>query len=263
MSHPVPTSDSGAVLVTGAAGGIGRIVAERLATDGRTVVVSDRDLDSLADVVVAITSAGGSAHALAADISDRDQVTRLVADAGEAVGFVSGLVNNAAFLPPSSGTEDTDLLDTADWVWDAALAVNVRGTANVTRAVLPGMLAAGQGSIVNVLSVLGIHPLAGQTIAYSVSKAASAMLARHVAVTYGARGVRCNAVAPGSILTHHQLEQFDAAELERKLQRYPSTRLGEASDVAASVSYLLSDAAGFVNGQILAVDGGVGGQLVL
>jgi NAD(P)-dependent dehydrogenase (short-subunit alcohol dehydrogenase family) len=251
------------VLVTGAAGGIGRRVAEQLVDDGRTVVVTDRTMESLGDVMASISAQGGCAHAFAADISDREQVEHLVADATAAAGLIDGLVNNAAFLPPASGTEDVDILSTDDWVWDAALAVNVKGTANVTRAVLPGMLAAGQGSIVNVVSILGLHPLPGQAIAYSVSKAASAMLARHVAVTYGSRGVRCNAVAPGSILTHQQLERFDEAELDRKLQHYPSTRLGDADDVAASVSFLMGNGAAFINGQVLAVDGGVASQLVL
>jgi NAD(P)-dependent dehydrogenase (short-subunit alcohol dehydrogenase family) len=253
---------SGAVVVTGAARGIGRSIAERLGADGRTVVVTDLTDEALADVSTTIRSTGGTVHAIAADLTDAAQVKDLASAATDA-GPVLGIVNNAAFLPPEAIAGDGDLLATEDWIWDGHWDVDVRGTARVIQAFLPGMLAAGEGAIVNIGSMLGLQPLPARQIAYSVSKAAIAMLTRHVAVTYGARGVRCNAVAPGSILTPNQRDTYDDAALARKLQTYPATRLGVPDDVAAAVAYLLGPGSQFVNGQVLTVDGGVTSQLVL
>ncbi|MBC2865008.1 SDR family NAD(P)-dependent oxidoreductase [Streptomyces mexicanus] len=250
-------------VVTGASRGIGRATAELLAQEGWHVAVSDLSADTLGAVLDTIGTKGGAATALAADLTDAAQVTALAEQAWALRPDHLALVNNAAFLPPEAIAGDTDLLSTEDWIWDGAWRVNVRGTMSLCRALLPGMLDRGAGAIVNIVSMLGLQPLPGQQIAYTTSKAAVTMLTRHLAVTYGARGIRCNAVAPGSILTENQRATYDDDALAKKLERYPATRLGTPEDIAAAVAFLLAPAAGFVNGQVLTVDGGVTTQLAL
>lgn len=254
---------TGVAVVTGASRGIGRATAERLAEDGWHVVVTDLSAETLGDVTDAIRARGGEATAIAADLTDTPQVSRLVEQAWELAPDPLAVVNNAAFLPHAAVVGDTDLLSTEDWIWEGAWQVNLRGTAALCKAALPGMLDRGAGAFVNIASMLGLQPLPGHQIAYSVSKAGLVMLTRHIAVTYGARGVRCNAVAPGSVLTENQRTTFDDAALAKKLERYPSPRLGEPGDIADTVAFLTSDRAGFINGQVLTVDGGVTQQLVL
>lgn len=249
-------------VVTGAGRGIGRATAERLASEGWQVVVSDVDAARLHDVCDAITAAGGSPTAIAADLTDADQICALAEQVDALSAGKLALVNNAAFLPSEAIAGDADLLTTDAWICDA-WQVNARGTATLCRALLPQMLEAGGGSIVNIVSMLGLQPLPGRQVAYSTTKAALNMLTRHVAVTYGDRGIRCNAVAPGSILTETQLAAHIAEELAQKLTRPPSTRLGRAQDISAAVAFLLSPEARFMNGQTLSVDGGVTTQLVL
>lgn len=250
-------------VITGAGRGIGRSTAERLTHDGWKVVVSDVTVDRLRDVCEAITAAGGTPTAIAADLTDADQVATLAEQVRALSARHLALVNNAAFLPREAITGDADLLATDEWIWEGAWQVNVRGTASLCRALLPQMLEARTGSIVNIVSMLGLQPLPGKQVAYSTTKAALTMLTRHVAVTYGNQGIRCNAVAPGSILTETQRATYTSDELAQKLTHYPTTRLGTPGDIAAAVAFLLSPGAEFINGQTLTVDGGVTTQLVL
>ncbi|MET0886834.1 MAG: SDR family oxidoreductase [Mycetocola sp.] len=253
----------GAVVVSGASQNIGRAIAERLGAEGFTVVATARNADALDEVCSSIRSAGGRAHAFATDISDPVQIRELAMAATDAAGPILALVNNAAYLPAEALVADQGVLETEDWVWDGHWDVDVRGTTRMIQAFLPGMLEAGQGSIVNIGSMLGAQPLPGRQVAYGVCKAAIDMLTRHVAVTYGARGVRCNGVSPGSIITEKQRELYSEDELARKLTSYPSPRLGAPEDVASAVSYLVQPESVFVNGQIVAVDGGITNKLVL
>lgn len=253
----------GVALVTGASAGIGRAVAEALARDGHTVVVSDRGLEALGPAVEAIERSDGHVLAVAADLTDPLAVQRMVEEVTGTLGPVGSLVNNAALTTGEAIAGDGDAVTTPADLWTAVLSVNLLGAVTTTRLVLPGMLERGSGAIVNVGSVLGLAPMAAHQVAYSCSKAALDMFTRHTAVTFGARGVRCNMVAPGSALTEVQRATFTPQQLEQKLANYPSTRLGEPSDVAELVSYLLSDRAGFINGQVIGVEGAVSRRLVL
>lgn len=257
-------SEAGArvTLVTGAAGGIGKMIAQTLARDGHTVVVTDRTPESLGPIAEAIESTGGRVVAAAADLTDARAVGRMIDEVANMVGPVTGLVNNAALTALDIITADTDAVSTSEDLWSAVLGVNFLASVTTTRLALPGMLAQGGGCIVNIGSVLGVAPKAGTQIAYSCSKAALDMFTRHTAVTFGDRGVRSNMVAPGSIMTEAHRAAFTPQQLTEKLAHYPSTRLGEPSDVAELVTFLMSDRSSFVNGQVIGVEGGVSRRLV-
>lgn len=263
MAEGTPTATPGVALVTGASRGIGRAVAECLARDGHTVVVSDRGPESLGPVTESIERAGGRVLATAADLTDPPAVRHMVREIGRTAGPITTLVNNAALTSMEVITADGDAVSTPEDLWSAVLDVNFLGAVTTTRLVLPAMLEQGGGSIVNIGSVLGLAPKAGAQIAYSCSKAALDMFTRHTAVTFGDRGVRCNMVAPGSILTEVQRAAFTPQQLAEKLANYPSPRLGEPSDVAELVAFLVSGRSGFVNGQVIGVEGAVSRRLVL
>jgi NAD(P)-dependent dehydrogenase (short-subunit alcohol dehydrogenase family) len=245
-------------LVTGAGSGIGAACAHRLARDGATVVVTDLEGGRAEQVATAIVDAGGSAVGLALDVAAEKDVATVVRRVVDDVGVVSVLVNNAAATDLSGSGRDRDVVTMDVEVWDRTLAVNLRGAMLLCRAVLPGMLSAGRGSIVNTSS--GAASAAEHTRpAYGASKAALEALTRSVAVTYGPAGIRCNAVAPGLTLTAAVTGPGRGLEKMRTLfQRHTPSALGAADDVASVVAFLASDAARYVNGVVVRVDGGMG-----
>jgi 3-oxoacyl-[acyl-carrier protein] reductase len=229
-------------LVTGGSRGIGRAIAASLAEAGATVVIGYRSgADEAAEVADEV---GG--RAVQADVSDPEEAKRLVEEAGD----VDVLVNNAGV------TRDGLLARMSDDDWRTVLDTNLGGTFNTCRAVTRGMMKRRSGAIVNVSSIVGVHGNPGQTN-YSASKAGIIGFTKALARELGSRGVRANVVAPGYIST--RLTNELPEELQQSmLASTPLGRFGDPEDVAGVVRFLASDAAAFVTGEVLLVDGGLG-----
>lgn len=243
-------------LVTGAGHGIGRGIALRFAQEGARVGVLDRDGDACQAVADEIRRAGGESLALVTDISNETQVDEAVTTLSKRMGPITVLVNNAAVMPAGS-VHETDPAD-----FDRCIAVNLRGTYLVSRAVIPGMQAAGKGSIIHMASVTGILGLPGLAI-YSATKGALIALARAMSTDYAGCGIRVNAVSPGTIdspMLHHFIAaQSDPDRIRRQFdQMHPIGRVGTIEEVANVCLFLASDEASFVTGANYQVDGGLG-----
>ncbi|WP_191305708.1 SDR family NAD(P)-dependent oxidoreductase [Lentzea cavernae] len=232
-------------LVTGATSGIGRAIAVKLAEQGATVYVTGRRAELGKETVELIEKAGGTGHFVVADVGDLDDVRKLAREVGE----VDVLVNNAGIFPFSPTAEQ------AVETYDRVFGVNVRGTYFLTAALAPAMVAKGRGSIVNVSSVAG---QLGSPIGsvYHASKAAMDGLTRSWASEFGGSGVRVNSVAPGPIRTEAAMNG-DSELFEEFANVVPLGRPGEPDEIAEAVVFVASDRAGFVNGAVLNVDGGL------
>lgn len=236
-------------VVTGAAAGLGRAEAVGLAAAGATVVVNDMAgaLDR-SDVFEQIAAAGSKGVAVAGDVSARSTADELMA-AAEGLGGLDILVNNAGI------TRDTLLMRMSEEDWDAVLDINLKGAFLVTKAVVKPMMKQRSGAIVNIASVVGIMGNPGQAN-YTASKAGLIALTKTTAKELGSRNIRVNAVAPGFIRTA-MTDKLAEPVKEAMLKMVPLGRLGEPEDVAKAVAFLASDAAAYVNGQTLAVCGGM------
>ena len=242
--------DGRVALVTGAAGGgIGKATARRLLAEGASVVVSDVHERRTEETVAALGEEFYADRVMGAlmDAGDREQIDATLAQAKERFGPVDVLVNNAAV----NALNPVGDMSPADWDW--AIGVNLSGPWYLCRQVLPDMVAAGRGSIVNITSVAGwIHGT--NEGPYAGAKAALHQLTRTIATEYGPTGVRCNGVAPGVI--HTWFVDAKAPQLHDEAERTPLRRLGTPDDIANVVAWLVSDESSFVTGETINASGG-------
>jgi NAD(P)-dependent dehydrogenase (short-subunit alcohol dehydrogenase family) len=249
----MPRLDGKIAIVTGAASGIGRATALRVAAERARTVVADLNDAGAKQVADEIAAAGGEAIAVPVDLGDSDSVRAMVEAAVTAYGGLDILHNNAA-ATHLAATKDLPVSAADPDVWDDTMRINLRGTMVAIQAAVPHMIARGGGSVVNTASGSG---LTGdlRNPAYGASKAALISLTRYTATEFGKQGVRCNAISPGFIVIGEKpgREVVNATMLRHAL----TPRLGRPDDIAAMVVFLASDESAFITGQNICVDGGM------
>jgi NAD(P)-dependent dehydrogenase (short-subunit alcohol dehydrogenase family) len=239
-------------LVTGASRGIGRAIAEAMAARGADLVLAGRDTDALAETAAAVESHGRKAVPITGDVTERDTVRDLVATAIEALGHLDVVVNNAGgnrFSVPFTQVRPDG--------WDKVMRLNLDSVVEVCRAVGPHLLERGSGSVINLASVAGLGgvPLMSH---YGTAKAAVLALTKSLAVEWAHAGVRVNALVPGWVATDLTAFARDEPAFEQALiSRVPMGRWATPAEIAGPAVFLASDAARFVTGQALVVDGGL------
>jgi 3-oxoacyl-[acyl-carrier protein] reductase len=238
-------------IVTGASRGIGQAVAERLAADGRLVVLVSRSVEALEAVRRQIEDAGGKAEVRPCDIGEGEALSALIEETASTHGRLDILVNNAGV------TRDGLLLRMSDDVFDEVIQVNLRSAFIACRAAARPMMRGRFGRIVNIGSVIGIIGNAGQ-VNYAAAKAGLIGLTKTLAKELGAKGITANMVAPGFVETE-MLDQVPQQRKDDLMKALPLRRLGRPEEIAHAVSYVTSDLAGYMTGQVLVVDGGLAG----
>jgi 2-hydroxycyclohexanecarboxyl-CoA dehydrogenase len=240
-----------AVLVTGAASGIGSAIARRLAEEGSRVGILDRDAGGAEGVARAIREAGGTAQVFAADITDADAVAEAVARFESEAGAIDGLVNDAGWDRAAS------FLETDAAFWRQVIEINLVGTLIVTKAVLEGMERRGRGRIVSIASDAGRVGSSGESV-YAACKAGLIAFSKSVAREMARRGVTLNVVSPGPTDTPLFAGFDPSGKLAKALERaIPMGRLGRPDDYPGIVAFLLSEDAAFITGQVISVSGGL------
>lgn len=241
------------VIITGAAQGIGRAIAQRCAADGAAVALVDLDGLGLEATIASLPSEASRSLMYVGDVTD-PEVCRHVVAATARLGLSAALVNNAAVL------YEADAVATTEEQWNRTIAVNLTAPWMLAKAVIPAMVDAGGGSIVNIASIEA-HSARANHAAYVAAKAGLVGLTKAIAIDYGRSGVRCNSVSPGSIETEMfrryvaRAENPEALEEELISMNYRG-RLGTPSEIAGIVAFLLSDECTFANGADFVIDGG-------
>lgn len=232
-------------VVTGSTRGLGYAIAEAMVAHGATVIVSSENAADTAAAAAALGAAG-----IACDVSDDSAIAALVAETVARFGGIDILVSNAGI----QGGPAADPLDMS--IFDRVIAVNLRSMVVLTKHALPHMAGRGGASVILMASIAGLRGNA-RIDAYALAKAGVAQLARNIAVQWGPKGVRANAIAPGLIdtrLADHL--KADEAFMVRRMQMTPLRRMGQPHEIAGVATFLASPAAGFVNGQVIVADGG-------
>ena len=242
-------------LVTGASSGLGEATALRFAQEGAKVVVVARRVDQGTGVVRRIEAAGGEALFVQADVSRGADAERMVAAALDRFGRLDIAVNNAGI----AGPRFTPIADVTEAQWDEVMGVNLKGVWLCMKHEIPALLAVGGGAIVNVASIYGLKPSDIGHASYSTSKFGVVGLTQSAASDYGQMGLRINAIAPG--FTRSEMVDPDRPGAAERYQALISRhsgmkRLGQAEEAANAIVWLCSGAASYVNGAVLAVDGG-------
>ncbi|RWE28912.1 MAG: SDR family oxidoreductase [Mesorhizobium sp.] len=244
--------DGKVAVVTGAARGIGRAVAERLAAAGAHVVIADRDEAETAVAMSAIEQAGGTASAIALDVTDRDQIAEVVERLYAAHRRIDILISNAGIVRNAPAAEMS--LDD----WKSVIDIDLGGVFNCSQAFGRRMIADGRGVIVNISSICGEVTVYPQPqVSYNAAKAGVNLLTKSLAVEWAKQGVRVNAVAPGYVATELTLRGRSNEEWFGTWMRMtPMGRLGEPREIANAVLFLAADASSYITGTVLTVDGG-------
>lgn len=242
-------------VITGAASGMGREACLRFAREGACVVAADLQEPAGRETVSMAERAGGRAVFVPCDVSKEADCRRLAAEAVNAFGRLDVLYNNAGIFPEA----DRSVVDAEEAVWDKVLAVNVKGVAFVCKHGIPELLKAGGGSVINVASFVALVGCSVPQDAYTASKGAVIALTKSLAVQFGPKGVRSNAICPGPIETPLLLEWLlkEPKEKARRLNRIPMGRFGRPEDVVSLALYLASDESAWTNGAAIVVDGGI------
>jgi len=246
MSHPLSAAfrddalQGRVAVVTGAGGGLGGAIVARLAGMGATVVASDLKAPDVA----------GAAHALACDVADEASVEAMAGAVQEKFGRCDILVNNAGVMAPVVPLEELSLAS-----WDKVMNVNLRGSFLCGKHLVRPMLAQGRGAIVNIASIGARVP--NDIGAYGPSKAGVLGLTHQMAVQWGPRGVRANSVSPGMIRTPMSEHFYRNEKLHQgRIRTVPAGRIGVPDDIANAIAFIVSDAASYMNGQDIIIDGG-------
>ena len=238
-------------VVTGGGSGIGRATAELFAREGATVVVADLHGDRAESVAKGIDDAGGTAMAVEADVATPEGVAHVFARAESVFAPVDILVNNAG------ASLGNDLRTIEPDIWDRNFDIVLKSAFLCTRAALPGMIAGRKGAIVNISSVNGLMGLGEE--AYGAAKAGMVNLTQNTAIRYGEFNVRANCIAPGTVDTPIWAERkaVNPNVMQELAAWYPLGRVGQPEDIASAALFLVSDAASWITGVVLPVDGGL------
>ncbi|MGP3791589.1 SDR family NAD(P)-dependent oxidoreductase [Pseudomonas sp. B392_1p] len=242
-------------IVTGGASGIGLATARRLAKEGAQVVLADINQAGAEQQAAAMRGEGLEVSAVPVDLGDEAAIRNMIEHALSTFGGLDILFNNAAATHISS-RYDSPVQAMDVQVWDDTMRINLRGTMLAIQHAIEPMLRRGGGSIINTSSGSAQAGALGYS-AYAVSKAGIENLTRYVAAQHGKQGIRCNAVAPGLIVTPATADNYAGPAGEMMLSHHLTPRLGEVADVANAVLFLASDEAGFITGQVINVDGGL------
>nr|WP_231708399.1 SDR family oxidoreductase [Sphingomonas populi] len=239
-------------IVTGGAGGIGAAATARFVSEGAHVVVADIDEARAKEVA---DRHGDKAFACAFDAADNESVRALMDGTAARFGRIDVLYNNLAQLSEVAVTQDTTVVDTPFEVWNDLMAINAGSYFAACKFAIPHMLANGGGAIINTATGCALAGDVRRT-SYGASKAAVVALTKYVATQYGKQGIRCNTIAPGLILT--ETLKRASPELLNLMSRHILTpRLGQPEDIAALAAFLASDESGYINGELIACDGGL------
>lgn len=247
--------DGKVALITGAGSGMGRLAVEVFAREGAKVVACDVNVEAARQSVERAEAKGGRAVAVAMDVAKEAEVKAGVAAAVKTFGKLDVLYNNAGIFP----SKDNSVVNTEEAVWDQVLAVNVKGVYLVCKHGIPELLAAGGGSVINVASFVALVGCSVPQDAYTASKGAVIALTKSLAVQFGPKGIRSNAICPGPIETPLLMDWLlkEPAEKAKRLNRIPMGRFGRSEDIVNAALYLASDESRWTNGAQLVVDGGI------
>ncbi len=239
-------------IVTGGGRGIGKAIARRMAGAGASVVIASRKKDVLEATAQELNAAGsGKVVPIECHVGRKEQVEALVRQTVETLGPVDVIVNNSA-----TNIGQGSALDATDEMLDKIVEINVKAALRLIRLTVPGMIARGSGSVINIVSIAGLNPMEGSLL-YSFTKAGLIMMTRSWAREFGPQGVRVNAIAPGLIQTDFSAYYWqDPARLDSILGTQPIRRLGQPDDIGGLALFLASDDASFITGQVFVADGG-------
>ncbi len=241
--------------ISGAGSGMGRVAAQMFAREGAQIIANDYNAAGLSETVDLVRSQGGEILGVTGDVSKDDDVLRCIHDGARRFGKIDVLYNNAGVALGG----DASVLTMTDDIWERTLAINTKGIALCCKHGIPELVKAGGGSIINIASFVALVGCTNSEDAYTASKGAVIALTQSLAVQFGPKNVRTNAICPGPILTPmlEKLYASDPAKRQIRLNRIPMGRFGRPEDIVYAALYLASDESTWVNGASLVVDGGI------